>query len=343
MVRTYAIPKACRDLVCICALAFIACTAFPSAATQPKPLGKLVDLGNHRLHVYCTGKGTPTVVVENGLGDFSIDWALVQSRVAKITRICTYDRAGYAWSEAGPKPRTFSQINLELHDALSKLGEQGPFVLVGHSYGGPVVRNFAIAFPKDVAGMVLVDAAHEGLRVGIGGGKTIRLGEGAQEKEIPPPHETIGKSDKVGPQPQPLPDELKALDEMFKVLPADEQKMQLWAQQQWSVYDAENSETQWSEEYFAKWKASSQAGILGKMPLLVLSRAEGGYKDGDADVPAAQLEQERKDGQVKLATLSTNSKQVILHTGHNMNLEAPDDVAAAIRTIVEAVRRDGKI
>jgi pimeloyl-ACP methyl ester carboxylesterase len=283
------------------------------------------------------------VVVENGLGDFSLDWVLVQSRVATFTRICTYDRAGYAWSDAGPKPRTFSQINLELHDALSKLGVHGPFELVGHSYGGPVARNFASTFPHEVAGMVLVDAAFEGQRVGIGGGKTIRLGEGAQGKEIPPPHETIGESDKVGPQPQPLPDELKTLDAMFKVLPADEQNMQLWAQQQWTVYDAENSETQWSEEYFAKWLASPQAGTLGKIPLIVLSRAVGGYKDGDADIPAAQLEQERKDGQAKLVALSSNSKQVILQSGHNMNLDAPDDVAAAIRTVVEAIRKKRSI
>jgi pimeloyl-ACP methyl ester carboxylesterase len=344
MFRIVATPRAFAATLCICALALSSCSVFAStAAAPPKPLGKLVDLGNHRLHVYCTGKGTPTVVVENGLGDISADWALVQSRVAKFTRICTYDRAGYAWSDAGPKPRTFSQINLELRDALSKLGEAGPFVLVGHSYGGPVVRNFANAFPKDVAGMVLVDAAHEGLRVGIGGGKTIRLGEGAQGRKIPSPHETIGESDKLGPQTQPLPDELKTLDAMFKVLPAEEQQIQVWAQQQWSIYDAQNSETQWSEEYFAQWMASPQAGSLGKIPLLVLSRADGGYKDGDADIPAAQLEKERKDGQVRLAMLSTNSRQVILSTGHNMNLEAPDDVAAAIRTVVEAVRRNGKI
>src|SRR5215470_9838939 len=112
--------------------------AQPGAA--PVPTGRLIDVGGHRLHVNCTGAGRPTVVVENGLGDFSFDWALVQRRVEQFTRICTYDRAGYAWSEPGPKPRTFVQINLELRDALTTLGEAGPFVLVGHSFGGPVVR-----------------------------------------------------------------------------------------------------------------------------------------------------------------------------------------------------------
>jgi len=319
-------------------ISLLVCGATVALCAPPAPPGKLVDLGGHRLHLYCTGSGGPTVIVENGLGDFSIDWALVQSRVAHFTRICTYDRAGYAWSDPGPKPRTFAQINLELHDALAKLGEHGPFILVGHSYGGPVIRNFAATYPNDVAGMVLVDAAHEGLRVGIGGGKTIRLGDGAKGTTIPAPHEETSASDKPTVRAEDLPDEFKTLDPAYKVLPAEEQKMHLWAQLLPGVYDAENSESQWSDEFFAKWLAAPQAGTLGSIPLVVLSRAEGGYKDGDADIPAAQLEKERKEGQAKLVLLSTNSKQEIVNSGHNMNLEAPGDVSNAIREVVEAVR-----
>jgi len=303
----------------------------------PEPPGKLVDLGGHRLHVYCTGSGAPTVVVENGLGDYSFDWALVQARVSRFTRICTYDRAGYAWSDSGPKPRSFGQINFDLHEALAKLGEHGPFVMVGHSYGGPLVRNFTAVYRDDVAGMVQVDAAFEGERVGIGGGKTIRLGEGAKGVGIPAPHEQMGDSDKPALPTDPLPDELKKLDAMFAPLPAQEQAMQLWAQQQLAVYDAQNGETQWSEETFAKWLAASQAGSLGSIPLVVLSRANGGYSD--ADVPAVQLERERKAGQAMLVKLSTNSRQIVIDSGHNMNLEAPDAVAAAIREVVDAVRK----
>jgi len=264
-------------------------------------------------------------------------------RVSRFTRICTYDRAGYAWSDPGPKRRTFSQLNLELRDALSKLGEPGPFVLVGHSYGGPVARNFAATYPREVAGMVLVDAAHEGLRVGIGGKKTIRLGDGARGISIPQPHEGMSAPDKPSVRAEDLPAELKTLDPMYQVLPPDERKMQLWAQLLPAVYDAQNSETEWSGEYFAKWLAKPKAGTLGTIPLIVLTRADGGYSDGDSDIPAAQLETERKEGQAKLVLHSTNSRQVISHSGHNMNLEAPDDVTAAIREVVEAVRRHGKV
>ena len=339
----HAAPPVLKSLKYICAIILSACSAVAASTSDPKPLGKLVDLGGHRLHVNCTGKGSPTVVVENGLGDFSPDWTLVQTRVSAFTRICTYDRAGYAWSDAGPKPRTFAQLNLELRDALLKLGERGPFVLVGHSYGGPVTRNFAAIYPHEVAGMVLVDAAHEGLRVGIGNKKTLRLGDDAKGTSIPTPREELSASDKPIVRAEDLPQELKTLDPIYKVLPPDEQAMHLWAQLLPEVYEAQNSETEWSGEYFAKWLDAPQAGTLGTIPLIVLSRADGGYRDADSDIPAAQMEKERKEGQAKLALLSGNSRQVFVHSGHNMNLEAPDDVAKAIHEVVEAVRRQGKV
>ena len=303
---------------------------------SPKPVGRLVDLGGHRLHVNCIGKGAPVVVVENGLGDFSFDWFLVQSKISHVTRICTYDRAGYAWSDPGPKPRTFAQLNLELHDALSKLGEQGPFLLVGHSYGGPVVRNFALTYPQLVAGIVFVDAAFEGQRVGVGGRTMIRLGEGAKHLEIPTPREDMKPSDKPTFPPQ-VPSSNQLLDRMYSVLPAVQQQWQMWAQSQPQLEDAENSQREWSDEYFANWLAKSQDGVLGT-PVLVLTRANGGYRDGEYEISATQLESERREGQSKLVRLSRNSRQIMISSGHNMELEAPDQVVAAIRLVLTAIR-----
>ena len=321
-----------RWVVCVCVFGAGVCFA----DEVPKAPGKMVDLGGHRLHVNCVGRGSPTVVVENGLGDFSFDWVLVQARVARFARICTYDRAGYAWSDPGPKPRTFAQLNLELRDALKKLGETGPFVLVGHSFGGPVVRNFAVTYPRDVAGMVLVDAAFEGQRVGIGGGKTIRLGEGAKGQPIPEPREEMKDSDKIETHDGVA--RRGSLDPMYNPLPPVDQKMQVWAQSLTNTDFAEASQREWSDEYFAKLLAHPQAGVLGSMPLIVLARAEGGYGD-DLDVPATDLEAERKAGQAMLARLSKKGKLVTVQSGHNMELEAPDDVVGAIREVVEAVRR----
>lgn len=101
------------------------------------------------------------MVMDAGLGGTSLDWVRVQPHVAKRSRVCTYDRAGYGWSELGPLPRTSKRIADELHTLLARAGESAPYVLVGHSFGGYNVRMFASRFPHDVAGLVLVDAAHE--------------------------------------------------------------------------------------------------------------------------------------------------------------------------------------
>jgi pimeloyl-ACP methyl ester carboxylesterase len=275
-------------------------------------------------------------VVENGLGDFSFDWILVQRRVSRFARICTYDRAGYAWSDPGPMPRTFAQINLELHDALAKMGERGPFVLVGHSYGGPVVRNFATTYPRQVRGMVLVDAVFETQRVAIGD-KAVRLSDLATGRPIPPPHEDMRETDKPAPAVLEARQPSHPLDHLYDSLPPADQKLQLWAQGLPEIDAAENSQRDWSSEYLAKMQAVSQVGILGAIPLIVLTRAKGGYDDS-LDIPGEQLEKLRKDGQARLTELSTDGRQIIVGSGHNMELEAPDEVSAAILQVVEAVR-----
>src|SRR5262245_54982423 len=106
------------------------------SASAPNPVGKLVDLGGRRLRTIISGKGSPAVVMENGSGAFSIDWALVQPEVAKFTQICTYDRAGSAWSDPGPVMDGVEQTVDDLHLMLQKAGIKPPYVLVGASLGG---------------------------------------------------------------------------------------------------------------------------------------------------------------------------------------------------------------
>jgi pimeloyl-ACP methyl ester carboxylesterase len=124
------------------------------------PPGRLVDIGGHRLHLYCVGTGSPTVVLEAVAGGTSADWAWVQPEVAATTRVCAYDRAGRGWSDHGPGPRDARRVATELHTLLGNAGEPGPYVLVGHSLGGLFVRQFAAQYPDEVAGMVLIDARH---------------------------------------------------------------------------------------------------------------------------------------------------------------------------------------
>ena len=130
-------------------------------ASKFAPPGQLVDIGGFKLHLHCTGQGSPTVVLEAGLGSIATSWALVQREVAKTTRVCSYDRAGYGFSDSGPLPRTSQQIAKELHMLLTNAGEKGPFVLAGHSFGGLNVRMFDHAYPSEVAGLLLIDSAVE--------------------------------------------------------------------------------------------------------------------------------------------------------------------------------------
>jgi pimeloyl-ACP methyl ester carboxylesterase len=150
-------------LIAILALAgasYEAIAATGDARRYPAP-GQLVDVGGFRLHIDCVGTGSPTVVLDAGLGGSSLDWSLVQSELGRTTRVCAYDRAGMGWSDPGPQPRTPGQIARELHMLLTNAGIAGPYVLVGHSLAGKNVRMFALTHPDQVAGMVLVDARSE--------------------------------------------------------------------------------------------------------------------------------------------------------------------------------------
>ncbi len=124
------------------------------------PPGRLVRFNERRMHIHVTGEGTPTVVFESGMGASCLSWTLVQPRVAQFTCAASYDRAGHGWSDPAPEPRTARQIAQELHALLDATGVPGPYVLVGHSFGGYVNRAFVHLYRDEVAGMVLVDSVH---------------------------------------------------------------------------------------------------------------------------------------------------------------------------------------
>jgi len=113
------------------------------------------------MHIYCSGQGSPTVILEAGLNDFFVSLPKVQPEIARVTRVCSYDRAGLGWSEASPHPRECDVMAEELHTLLMKSSIEGPYILVGHSFGGILVRQFAQKYPEEVTGMVLVDSAYE--------------------------------------------------------------------------------------------------------------------------------------------------------------------------------------
>jgi pimeloyl-ACP methyl ester carboxylesterase len=328
-------------------ISFVSILFFSSSAwSQEKkpypPPGKLFDAGGHLLHLNIKGKGGPAVIFENGSGDFSFIWGLVQPSISVFTTSVSYDRAGFAWSEAGPQPRSSRQIAFELHTALKHAGIKGPYILVGQSFGGFLARAFARFYLEETAAMVLVDALHEDSKIIINQ-DPIRIREMAKGLHAPAPV-LLKKSNQDIPS---TPKDSVIMDTNIEYpltrLPKKMQQWQVWAQSS-TVYRREaGNEMNWSPEDVAdlyKHQLSAQYR-LGNIPLIVLTRGDGGY-GGRAD--SLSLETERLKLQQKLAALSTNSKWIIdKKSGHNIHLEDPSLVIRSIREVFDAVKLHKKM
>lgn len=147
-------------------LAGLATSGTAAATTVPSsepPAGELVVVDGRTMHLACVGEGAPVVVFEAGLGAPAETFADVQQSIATTTRTCVYDRAGYGASDPGPEPRTAATIAGELHALLDAAGEDGPFVIAGHSFGGIIGIVFAGAYPDDIAALALLDSSHPGM------------------------------------------------------------------------------------------------------------------------------------------------------------------------------------
>jgi len=278
------------------------------AKAYPPP-GLMVDVGGYRLHIHCTGTGSPTVVIESGWGDMSASWGWVQPEVAKTTRICTYDRAGMGWSESSPQPRTAREYAKELHTLLAKANEPGPYVLVGHSMGGFTVIVYAHDYPTEVSGLVLIDA-----------------------QDLP-------TSDVATPQPAPKPGgnpipALLARIGLVRLLAVPLSSVENLPDRDKQAYTAfavaPRSVQTFTDEGMGMSEGGAQARAvtsLGALPLIVLSRG----KDQDAKHTAAQTD---------LLQFSTKSQQFFAdQSGHPIMIEQPDAAVAAIVKMVEMVRQ----
>lgn len=300
-----------------------------------KPSEVLVDAGGHKLHMDIQGAGSPVVIFENGSGDFSFIWSLVQPEIAKLTKTISYDRAGFACSEQGPLPRTGRQICWELHLALKNAGVHPPYILVGQSFGGFIVRAFARYYPDEVEGMVLVEAVQEDQKIFMGGDTPMRIRDFAKGRIAPEVQTFFVPSPDTLISSSTMPIDI---DPLFKRFPENIQRRQMWAQSQPHYIPAVQAEMDWSPEDVSNLYQHSNAKeyLLGNRPLIVMTRGKGGF-EGRKD--SLQLEKERLAAQEQLVHLSSNSKYVIdKNSGHNIHVEDPGAVIEAIKEVLIAVK-----
>ena len=278
--------------------------------SRPLPIGALVDVGGYRVHLYCLGQGSPTVMIIGAA--FSFDWALVQPEVAKFTRVCSFDPSGTAWSDPfkGATAPTCNQRVDEAHQLMMKAPVDGPYVLVGYSVGAQWARLYAGKYPNNVVGMVMVD--HAFIPAQVTPRQTTRS-DSLPQSYSPP---TIVSEAPIA---------LDFQDNVnFSKLPKDDQELHTWALSENPIRpDYEMAEDCFSDLATVMGKSTFP---LGDMPLIVISTPNEapGY-------PKLQA---------KLLALSRNSKHIIAwNSTHMVLIDQPEVITESILQIATAARQ----
>ncbi|WP_263416163.1 alpha/beta fold hydrolase [Terriglobus albidus] len=289
--------------------AFLCCTLTPAMdrLPSPPPLGRLVDVGGYRVHVYCTGKGSPAVII-TGAG-YSSDWGLVQPAIASFTQVCTYDHAGIAWSDhlpaGGPVDSCATRVN-EVHEALKALHIHGPYVMVGQSLGALVSRYFERTYPQEVAGIVTVDHAFF-----------------IVHRSLPPGPPSLFGPPQNAPAPHVIPEGATIGRGHFEKLDRKDYELHQWAA---SLGGAEIATKSMEIVQACTSEIQAMAGNdplpMKAQPIIVLRTPR------PLITPEEQL----------LAMSSNSQARVAPESGHYIMIDRPDLVIQAIKDVVNAVR-----
>jgi pimeloyl-ACP methyl ester carboxylesterase len=307
----------------------------------PEPPGRRFDVGGHHLHLLCAGSGTPAVILDAALGASSLSWSRVLPGIARITRVCAYDRAGMGWSDAGPLPRTAARLAAELRELLRVGDVPPPFILVGHSFGGLVTRLFAARHSDETAGLVLLEPAHPehwaepseadrrliergtrlchhgvvAARLGIARIVSVLVGLGA----LAPARALVAVASRggLGREDEGI------LAPMWKLPPEARRALrQIWTEPRF--FEALGSQIESICASAAEVDAATRAGH-GDLPLVTIS--------------SATASQTRLRHDAGLAQRSSRGRHVLSPaSGHWIPLDDPDIVIETVREMVEAAR-----
>lgn len=282
-----------------------------AALKQFPPPGRMVDIGGRRLHLFCEGKGKgPTVILEVGAIASGLYYRAAQDGVAKVARVCAYDRAGQGWSDPPPAyPRSLEARVDDLHALLAKARVKRPVVLVGHSMGGLLVRLYAHKYPKDVAGLVLVEPSEEGFN-----------GSAENVARVTTATRMMGLAVTAAQNGQDVP-QLRVPNG------PPEQAVALRA----SVFRAGQDDMQAMSTLPQEFARLGAPWSLGDTPLVVITR---GKPDPGFDNAAWSAAHGR------IAALSTRSIRITAeNSGHNVHMDRPDLYAEAVKQVLAMRRR----
>ena len=326
--KRIALGVACLTVIVVSSSAGFEATMRTRTARRYPVQGRLIDIGGRKLQLDCRGTGSPTVVLESGLDHLgSLSWAAVHDSLARITRVCAYSRAGILWSDPAPGSFDARRVGHDLHTALVTAGEAAPWVLVGHSLGGPYVTLFASRYATEVVGLVFVDASHPG--------QFARMQE-ATGKDMKPPSGLLAVGSALswtglvrlasgGGAPASWPASAVAVSSAY--LPTSVRALR--------------AET---DAVDATLAAAGRVHSLGDRPLVVLtagapmSRAELA-REGIAEAQGARLLAARIALQDDQATWSTRSRhELVRDASHYIQFDRPDVVIAAVREVVSRAR-----
>jgi pimeloyl-ACP methyl ester carboxylesterase len=304
---------------------FLIC--FLSFAQTPKPTGQLIKAGGRNFHLVCSGTGNPTVILLSGIAEFSTDWTPALSAIARGTRVCAWDRAGYAWSDMSPGFEQFPEAAGDLHRVMQAAGIIPPYVLAGHAMGALYARDYQRLYPSEVGGLVLVDPTPEEDFQAVMSGNTVSLIDMADHDLRAWPVRPFAP----GRTSPPPPAKSTGIEPPFDSLPRAIQAARQWALRKFvrelNGLNAEQGLAIMESEraaFIELYSARHAARV--KTPAIVLSRG----RDSTAAIAGMQDE---------VAKFSTDTvHRVVPDSGTQIQIEQPEAVASAVMEVVQSVR-----
>ena len=267
------------------------------------PPGKYVLFTHHRLYYYCLGEGRATVLIEGGIGDASVNWLPIQESLSERMQVCIYDRGGYGMSDTGPGERTTEQITTELYALVKAAGVEGPYIVVGQSFGGFIAQYFARRFPAETLGIVLVDSSH------------------------PDQVEKLAEMDQYSSKKRTL---------VTGRANAGAEETNPW-RKQWHMLNSSRkavfSQMDELKDFATSATQVKEAGPMPNIPLAVLTRDQELLPTLENN---HSMEEVWREMQRDLANSSERGWQVTVKgSGHNIHLDAPEAVVEAVNRVYD--------